>query len=43
MMAIFGTPFPHDDDSDRAVRAAIAMMTDLNDYNQRRAKEGKHP
>ena len=43
MMAIFGTPFPHDDDPDRAVRAAIAMMTDLNDYNQRRAKEGKLP
>ena len=43
MMAIFGTPFPHDDDPDRAVRAAIAMMTDLNDYNMRRAKEGKLP
>ena len=43
MMAIFGTPFPHDDDPDRAVRAAIAMMTDLNDCNQRRAKEGKLP
>ena len=43
MMAIFGTPFPHDDDPDRAVRAAIAMMNDLNDYNMRRAKEGKLP
>ena len=43
MMAIFGTPFPHDDDPDRAVRAAIAMMNDLNDYNIRRAKEGKLP
>ncbi|MBT5956255.1 MAG: adenylate/guanylate cyclase domain-containing protein, partial [Candidatus Marinimicrobia bacterium] len=39
----FGTPFPHDDDPDRAVRAAIAMMNDLNDYNMRRAKEGKLP
>ena len=43
MMAIFGTPFPHDDDPDRAVRAAIAMMNDLNDYNMRRTKEGKLP
>ncbi len=43
MMAIFGTPFPHDDDPDRAVRAAIAMMNDLNDYNLRRTKEGKLP
>ena len=43
MMAIFGTPFPHDDDPDRAVRAAISMMNDLNDYNMRRAKEGKLP
>jgi len=43
MMAIFGTPFPHDDDPDRAVRAAISMMTDLNEYNQIRAKEGKLP
>jgi adenylate cyclase len=43
MMAIFGTPFPHDDDPDRAVRAAIAMMNDLNDYNMRRGKEGKLP
>ena len=43
MMAIFGTPFPHDDDPDRAVRAAISMMNDLNDYNMRRTKEGKLP
>ena len=43
MMAIFGTPFPHDDDPDRAVRAAISMMNDLNDYNMRRIKEGKLP
>jgi len=43
MMAIFGTPFPHDDDPDRAVRAAISMMNDLNDYNMRRVKEGKLP
>jgi len=43
MMAIFGTPFPHEDDPDRAVRAAISMMTDLYEYNQIRANEGKLP
>ena len=43
MMCIFGTPVPHDDDPDRAVRAAIRMMTDLNVFNEKRATEGKMP
>jgi len=43
MMCIFGTPIPHDDDPDRAVRAAIRMMTDLKVFNDRRAAEGKMP
>ena len=43
MMCIFGTPVPHDDDPDRAVRAAIRMMTDLKVYNDQRAAEGKLP
>ena len=43
MMCIFGTPIPHDDDPDRAVRAAIRMMTDLNVFNEKRASEGKMP
>ena len=43
MMCIFGTPIPHDDDPDRAVRAAIRMMTDLNVFNDKRASEGKMP
>lgn len=43
IMAVFGTPFPHDDDEDRAVRAAIAMMRELNDFNQRRTADGKRP
>ena len=43
MMCIFGTPVPHDDDPDRAVRAAIRMMTDLNLFNDKRATEGKMP
>ena len=41
MMCIFGTPVPHDDDPDRAVRAAIRMMTDLKVFNDKRSTEGK--
>lgn len=43
MMCIFGTPVPHDDDPDRAVRAAIRMMTDLKTFNQKRSSEGRMP
>ena len=43
MMCIFGTPVPHDDDPDRAVRAAIRMMTDLKTFNDKRSTEGKWP
>ena len=43
MMCIFGTPVPHDDDPDRAVRAAIRMMTDLIVFNDKRSTEGKMP
>jgi adenylate cyclase len=43
MMCIFGTPVPHEDDPDRAVRAAIRMMTDLKVLNDKRAAEGKLP
>ena len=43
MMCIFGTPVPHDDDPDRAVRAAIRMMTDLKVFNSKRVNEGKKP
>ena len=43
MMCIFGTPVPHEDDPDRAVRAAIRMMTDLKVFNDKRINEGKKP
>ncbi|MGE5505307.1 MAG: GAF domain-containing protein [Actinomycetota bacterium] len=43
IMAVFGTPFPHEDDEDRAVRAAIAMMRDLGAFNEHRAADGKKP
>ena len=43
IMAIFGTPFSHEDDEDRAVRAACAMITELGPFNQARIDEGKSP
>jgi len=43
IMAVFGTAKRHDDDPDRAVRAAIAMMTELQGFNSRRAADGKRP
>ena len=43
IMAIFGTPFSHDDDPDRGVRAAIKMMTELYILNDAREKAGQIP
>jgi adenylate cyclase len=43
IMAAFGMPVPHDDDEDRAVRAAIAMITSLQDWNDARLEHGKKP
>jgi adenylate cyclase len=40
IMCVFGTPFPHDDDEDRAVRAGIAMLRSLNEFNVERATRG---
>jgi len=41
MMAGFGVPVPHEDDVDRGVRAAIAMMKALRAWNTQRAAELK--
>ncbi|MFA9218799.1 MAG: GAF domain-containing protein, partial [Sphingomonadaceae bacterium] len=41
IMAAFGIPVGHDDDADRALRCAIAMMTALRDWNQGRLRDGK--
>ncbi|SCA55707.1 Adenylate cyclase [Candidatus Terasakiella magnetica] len=43
IMAIFGTPFPHEDDPDRAVRCAIQMMVKLNEFNAGRKAQGLLP
>ena len=40
IMAVFGTPVPHDDDEDRAVRTAVTMISALNGYNSERAAHG---
>jgi adenylate cyclase len=43
IMAEFGVHIAHDDDADRAVRAAIAMINTLNKWNRQRVSEGKLP
>lgn len=43
IMAAFGIPLPHDDDEDRALRAAINMMSTLDKWNQKRLDEEKKP
>jgi adenylate cyclase len=43
IMAAFGIPLPHDDDEDRAVRAAISMVRELESWNAVRAENGKKP
>jgi adenylate cyclase len=43
IMAVFGLPIPHDDDEDRALRSAIAMITELGRWNVGRLAAGKKP
>lgn len=43
MMAIFGTPFPHEDDEDRGVRTAIQMMVKLSGINTTLESKGFPP
>ena len=40
IMAAFGIPMAHEDDEDRGVRAAISMMTRLQDWNKIRIDNG---
>ncbi len=41
IMAAFGIPVARDDDEDRAVRAAVSMITELTAWNEKRAAAGK--
>ena len=41
MMALWGAPIPHDDDPDRALRAAIAMQQALARLNEQWAATGR--
>ena len=43
IMAGFGIPLSHDDDADRAVRAAIAMTSKLQEWNDIRIKNDQMP
>jgi len=43
IMAGFGVPVPHEDDEDRAVRAAVRMIRILTEWNASRVAEGKPP
>jgi adenylate cyclase len=43
MMAAFGIPIAHEDDEDRAVRTAIAMLRELAAFNKSRAAKGLDP
>ena len=43
IMAGFGVPVAHDDDADRAVCAAVAMIRELRRWNAQRAAEGRAP
>ncbi|MBT4084034.1 MAG: GAF domain-containing protein [Alphaproteobacteria bacterium] len=43
IMAAFGLPISHDDDEDRAVRAAISMIVDMWAWNEVRAEKGQKP
>ena len=43
IMAAFGIPVAHQDDADRAMRAAIAMMRELKAWNSQRIAEGRRP
>lgn len=43
IMAAFGIPLARNDDEDRAVRSAIAMIRELKIWNQKRIDEGKMP
>ncbi|MHB8599002.1 MAG: adenylate/guanylate cyclase domain-containing protein [Ktedonobacteraceae bacterium] len=42
VMAVFGSPITHEDDPDRAIRAALDMQKALADFNQQRQLRDPH-
>lgn len=43
IMAAFGLPVAHEDDADRAVQAAISMISSLFEWNHQRIQDGRPP
>lgn len=43
LMAVFGVPFPQEDDSIRACLAALKMRTALIEFNEIQKKQGRQP
>ena len=43
IMAVFGLPIAHEDDEDRAVRAAVSMISELYDWNKERVAHSQMP
>ncbi|MBF0544256.1 MAG: adenylate/guanylate cyclase domain-containing protein [Candidatus Riflebacteria bacterium] len=43
IMAIFGVPIRHDDDPDRALKSALAMLEELDRFNQELMEKGSPP
>jgi len=43
IMAVFGAPVVHDNDAERAVRAALEMRAALKHYNRLRVQRGEDP
>jgi adenylate cyclase len=43
LLAVWGAPFPHPDDVERAVRAAVDMQRGLGPFNEARRAQGKAP
>lgn len=43
IMAAFGIPMSHEDDEDRAVRAAIGMIEQVREWSRARAAQGEMP